>query len=206
MAPKPFAEGATVHVGLLTSRPRSISIKSVDCIHSCSRCAHNSAVMIAPLCLHTPHAKQALASGLRSVTLKRTRDGPSSSKPPQLRILACVTVSLGSMYSCQEFRLQKGLPELSLVHFLCKDMTVRMAVLMSVISGTPLSTAVLRSSKPSVRACESIESGTLMTRSSFPARSRDSVLGSRFTKGLYTTTTESIPPCIFMASAVFFVA
>eukprot|EP00971_Amphidinium_carterae_P003356 66140-Amphidinium_carterae.1 len=38
-----------------------------------------------------------------------------------------------------------------------------MAVLMSTISGVLVSTADRRKVKPSVRACESMESGTLMT-------------------------------------------
>merc|ERR1719476_561064 len=114
--------------------------------------------------------------------------------------------SRGSTYSCQDLRLQKGLLAFSRLHLRCIAMQVRMAVLISVMRDVLLSTAARRTSKPSVRACESIESGTLMTRSIFPPRSNGKMFGSRFTSGLYTIMQDSMPPCSFNTSWVFLLA
>merc|ERR1712224_223475 len=97
-----------------------------------------------------------------------------------------IGVSRPSAYSCHEAKLQNSRPFFSRSHFRCRLCTQRVAVLRSVIRGVALSIAMRRSSKPSVSACESMESGTLITRSILPPWSSVLTLGSRLTSGLYT--------------------
>jgi len=79
------------------------------------------------------------------------------------------SLSMISTYSCHEHTSQKDLPLLSRNHFLWMAAHVKMAVLMSVINGTPASMAPRRILKPSVIPLESMESGTLIIMSIFPA-------------------------------------